>query len=242
MRSFTLLVLLFCGILTGCSDKKKVSLAGEDLVEFEDFLEGFNVLPAPFQMEDTFLLRKDNDSMRISRKILTQFVPDSVVEKLTGKKTKPKFYPIGSFVVNEKYLLLKSVNASKKQALLLAFNEKNEFIAAINFLSPDAASNTREYSIFGRKAEISKHTSRRNNDGSVDEGRNVYALSAGDTEFSLILTDALDKKPTELINPIDTLSKKMKHTADYGSGKMNLFSFRDGRKSDRLNFFIHFEK
>src|SRR5690606_27049013 len=134
MRLFTLLILLSCGILTGCSEKKKVSLAGEDQVEFEDFLEGFTNLTAPFQMEDTFLLRKDNDSNRISRKILTQFVPDSVVEKLTGKKTTPKFYPIGSFEVQEKYFLLKSVNGSKKQALLFAFNKQNEFMGAMDFL------------------------------------------------------------------------------------------------------------
>ena len=58
----------------------------------------------------------------------------------------------------------------------------------------------------------------------------------------LIMTDALDDKVTELTNPIDTLSRKQKFTADYGSGKMNLVSIRDGRKSDRLSFFIHFEK
>ena len=58
----------------------------------------------------------------------------------------------------------------------------------------------------------------------------------------LIMTDALDDKPTELSNPIDTVSKKQKYAADYGTGKMNLVSIRDGRKKDRLSFFIHFEK
>ena len=93
-----------------------------------------------------------------------------------------------------------------------------------------------------KKEEIFQHTSRRNNDGTVDEGRKVFVLNSAAQEFTLIQTDALDKKLTELINPIDTFSRKMKYTADYGSGKLNLFSFRDGRKSDRLNFFIHFEK
>ncbi len=46
----------------------------------------------------------------------------------------------------------------------------------------------------------------------------------------LIMTDALDDKVTELTNPIDTFSRKQKYTADYGRGKMNLVSIRDGRK------------
>lgn len=58
----------------------------------------------------------------------------------------------------------------------------------------------------------------------------------------LIMTDALIDKVTELINPIDTLPRKHKLSADYGPGKMNLVSIRDGRKNDRLSFFVHFEK
>lgn len=58
----------------------------------------------------------------------------------------------------------------------------------------------------------------------------------------LILTDPLEDHPTELINPIDTLPKKNKLSADYTAGKMNLVSIRDGRKPNRILFFIHFEK
>jgi hypothetical protein len=60
--------------------------------------------------------------------------------------------------------------------------------------------------------------------------------------FQLIMTDALDDKTTELINPIDTLSRKHKWAADYSSGKNMLVSIRDGRKADRVAFFVHFEK
>lgn len=58
----------------------------------------------------------------------------------------------------------------------------------------------------------------------------------------LIMTDALEDKVTELINPIDSFARKQKFTADYGSGKMNLVSIRDGRKKGMITFFIHFEK
>jgi hypothetical protein len=58
----------------------------------------------------------------------------------------------------------------------------------------------------------------------------------------LIMTDAPGDKATELINPIDTLPRKNKFSADYGNGKMNLVSIRDGRRNDRLSFYVHFEK
>ena len=74
----------------------------------------------------------------------------------------------------------------------------------------------------------------------VSEGKDVYVLNSDAKNFMLIMTDALDDKVTELINPIDTFSRKQKFTADYGSGKMNLVSIRDGRKSDRLKFFYSF--
>ena len=70
----------------------------------------------------------------------------------------------------------------------------------------------------------------------------MYMLNADSKTFMLIMTDALNDKVTELINPIDTLPRKHKLAADYGTGKMNLVSIRDGRKNDRLTFFIHFEK
>ncbi len=53
----------------------------------------------------------------------------------------------------------------------------------------------------------------------------------------LIMTDPLDDKPTELINPIDTLPRKNKLSADYTTGKMNLVSIRDGRKNRPYYFF-----
>ncbi|MGH2553719.1 MAG: hypothetical protein ACRDEB_08375, partial [Chitinophagaceae bacterium] len=96
--------------------------------------------------------------------------------------------------------------------------------------------------ILDRKYTITKTVLRKNANGSISEGKDVYMLSAETMNFMLIMTDALEDKPTELINPIDSLSRKNKFSADYGSGKMNLVSIRDGRKKDRITFFIHFEK
>jgi hypothetical protein len=126
--------------------------------------------------------------------------------------------------------------------LIIAFDKQRRFVAGMTALLPDASASTLQSVTMDRKYSITKTMLRRNTDGSINEGKDVYMLNAAAKNFMLIMTDALEDKPTELINPIDTLPRKNKFSADYGSGKMNLVSIRDGRKNDRISFFIHFEK
>jgi hypothetical protein len=124
----------------------------------------------------------------------------------------------------------------------LCFDKKNEFIAAMSLLSLDQSAATQQTGALDSRYTITKTLFRKNKDGSISEGKEVYVLNSSAKSFMLIMTDALDDKVTELTNPIDTFSRKQKYTADYGTGKIKLFSFRDGRKNDRLSFFIHFDK
>jgi hypothetical protein len=93
-----------------------------------------------------------------------------------------------------------------------------------------------------KKLSIFKTVQRKNADGTISEGKDVYILNNEARSFMLIVTDQLDEKPAELINPIDTLPRKNKLSADYATGKVNLVSVRDGHRPDRIRFFIHFEK
>jgi hypothetical protein len=127
-------------------------------------------------------------------------------------------------------------------AFLVAFDKKQQFIAGMPALQPDQKSSTGQSFSIDRRYSITKKVQLRNSDGSISEGKDVYALNIEGKNFILIMTDALDDKITELINPIDTLARTHKFSADYSTGKMNLVSIRDGRKNDRLTFFIHFEK
>ena len=190
------------------------------------------------------LPKKEKDSLLISYKVFTQFVPDSVIIKIFGKGVKPKIYALGKAEEPkaETYLFVKTVTSDKKAVLLLAFDKKQQFIAAMTALRPDANAATLQSVTMDRKYTITKTVLRKNANGSMSEGKDVYVLNAETKNFMLIMTDALEDKPTELINPIDTLPRKNKFSADYGSGKMNLVSIRDGRKNDRISFFIHFEK
>lgn len=246
MRLFLKFLFLICLVigLGSCKGKKKISLSGEDPVEVSDFIEFFQPLNLPVQFSDSSLAKKEKDSLLISYKIFTQFVPDSVLRKVFAKGVKPKIYALGKAVVPkaEQYLFVKTVNADKRAYFLLAFDEKEQFIAGMPLLRPDKQSSTSQSAILDRKYTITQTMARKNRDGTVSEGKDVYVLNVAARNFMLIMTEALEDKITELINPIDTLPRKHKWSADYANGKMNLVSVRDGRKNDRISFFIHFEK
>jgi hypothetical protein len=231
-------------LMTGCKHKKKPSMSGEESVQASDFIEFFQPVKLSYQLADSILPRKEKDSLLISYKIFTQFVPDSVLNKIFGKTVKVKIYALGKAEVPkaETYLFVKTVTSDKKAVLILAFDKKHQFIAAMTALRPDASAATLQSATMDRKYTITKMVLRKNANGSMSEGKDVYMLNGETKNFMLIMTDALEDKANELINPIDTLPRKNKFAADYGSGKMNLVSIRDGRKNDRIHFFIHFEK
>ncbi len=241
-----LFLLLVTGgmLLTACKSKKTPVLSGDEPVAISDFIDFFPALTLGYQAGDTLLDKKEKDSLLISYKIFTQFVPDTVLTKVFGKGNKPKIWAIGKAAVSsaETYLLVKAGTSSKKGLLLLAFDKKDKFIAAIPVLIPDNKKETSQSFGLDKRYTITKSIQRKNADGTISDGKDVYVLNTESAQFMLILTEALEDKITVLINPIDTLGRKHKYAADYGTGKMNLVSIRDGRKSDRISFFIHFEK
>ena len=79
-------------LFTGCGNKKKPSLSGNDEVGIRDFIESFELIKPPYEVNDTALNKKEHDSLLIANKIFSQFVPDSVLVKVFGKNAKPKIY------------------------------------------------------------------------------------------------------------------------------------------------------
>lgn len=245
MIVFKYFLLLFCAAgIVACKSGKKPPLSGEEPVEVSDFIAFFPAVKLPYELADTSLLRKDSDSLLISHKVFTQFVPDSLLTPVFEKNNKPRIYPLGKVEVKsgETYLFSKAVSGNKRAAFILVFDKKDNFLAAMPLLQSGQQTAARQTVSIDRNLNISKILTRRNADGSISEGKDVFVLNSGGKNFMLIMTDPLDDKITELINPLDTFPRQQKFAADYGSGKMNLVSFRDGRKSNTLQFFIHFEK
>jgi hypothetical protein len=231
-------------MIGSCKSKKKPSLSGQDPVEVGDFIEFFQPVKLSYTITDSIFKKKDRDSLLIAYEVFTQFVPDSILTPVFGKQAKVKVYPAGKVPVKDQgnYLFVKTVAGDKKAAYILYFNAKEQFIAGMPLLRSDKQNLTTQSMTLDRSYTITRISQRKNKDGSMSEGKDVYALNEAANNFMLIMTDALDDKLTELINPIDTFPRKHKFSGDYTTGKLNLVSIRDGRKTDRISFFIHFDK
>ena len=230
--------------LTGCGgNKKKPSLSGTDEVTMSDFIESFALIDPPYELKDSALNKKENDSLLIANKIFTQFVPDSVLAKVFGKNAKPKIYTGKRIDEDEvSYLFAKAITADKKAMLVLSFDKKTQFKAFLPLLIQDANAATLQVSGVNRKFEFYESVLMKKPDGSTAEGKEVYIYSSDAEQFLLIAKDALDDKIREVINPIDTLQKKNKFSADYIKDKMNIVSIRDDSKAGKMNFFIHVDR
>jgi len=241
---FWLLAVTFGLVLVGCKSKKKISLSGEEPVDIADFIESFERADLPYQIADTSVAKKTSDSLLISYKVFTQLVPDTVLTKVFGKGVKPKLYPMVRIPGPDHgtYLFVKGIAADRKVALVSCFDKKNNFVTAMPVLQPDANPSTQQFFIMDKRYTLSKSITRTNPDGSISDGRNVYVLNEPAKSFLLIMTDALDEKSVDLINPIDSFSRKNKYSGDYIKDKTNLVSVRDNKKQGRMTFFVHFER
>ena len=230
-------------LLTGCGDKKKPSLSGTDEVAIDDFIESFELMDPPYEVNDTMVTKKEKDSLVIANKIFAQFVPDSVLVKVFGKNAKPKIY-LGKRIIEKEdnYLFAKATTAEKKAMLVLCFDKENKFKAFLPLFVQDANAATSQISGLNRKFEFYQAVLMKKPDGSNAEGKDVYIYSSDAEQFLLIARDALDDRVREVINPIDTLQKKNKFSADYIKDKMNIVSIRDDIKAGKMNFFIHFDR
>lgn len=241
IQLFTFFVLL---LILGCTEKKKILLSGQEPVALADFISFFTPLPRPVTLADSILIKKFPDSLAISIPILQGILPDSVLKPFTSKKEKPQFHAIGKIEVPdaETYVLIHHSSRSKRLVWVLVFDKESVFQSATSFFYPVPKKGIQQSLLIDRKFLFSLLQLRKNVDATMSEGKAVYVYNEAAKQFTLIMTEALEDKVEELINPIDTLPATRKYAADYTQGKMNLVSIRDGRKQDRFTFFIHFEK
>jgi hypothetical protein len=241
---FHLLLSIFIYSLFACNSKKKVVLSGDEPVDIKDFIESFQPLTLPYQIDDTSVSKKKNDTALISYSVFTHLIPDTVLTNIFGKDQKPKIYPIGRVAASGQgtYIFVKALSTNHKAALILCFNKKNEFITAMPVMQPDANRATTQTFTIDKRYTLSKSVTRKNSDGTTSDGKNIYVLNEPAKSFLLIMTDALDEKTVEVINPIDSFARKNKFSGDYQKDKFNFVSIRDNRKAGRLTFFVHFER
>ena len=243
MTRYLAFLMLIGYLCYGCGNKKKPSLSGTEKIEVGDFIESFELIKPPYEVRDTSLNRKESDSLLISNTVFSQFVPDSVLAIVAGKNGKPKIY-LGKRVKieTETYLFSKIIAGNKKSMIVLCFDKNNKFKAWLPLLIQDANPATTQVSGLDRKLSFYRNVSLRKPEDVAAEGREVFIYNDEAGQFLLIMTDPLDDRIQEIINPIDTLQKKNKFSADYLKDKMNIVSIRDHSEPGKFNFFIHIDR
>lgn len=229
--------------MVACGGKKKKSMAGEDEVNVEEFTEAYPKLKLPVTYGDSSFPAKGNDSSLIAPEVLHQFIPDSVAVRAFGANAKSKYYPVGRVDAGDgdSYLLTWGVANSRRTLLLTAHDKDKKFIAGIPILKPNKNAKTIVSVTIDPRFNINKDITQKLDNGTEISGHDVYVLNKAARNFMLVMTDSLGDRVSELINPIDTLPKKSKYSGDYGTGKMNLISIRDGQREGRAWFFINLD-
>lgn len=241
-----LLILALTFLLVACKDKKKGT--GEDgIIEMSDFIEFFPKKNLPYLLYDSSIKKSAKDSGAIKYEIFTRFIPDSVISKDFGKKSKPIFYPLGRIEVQEEetYLYAKAAKDNKRVVYLIVLDEKQKYAVGkpVMITSTDAGSS--QNTTLDAKYTITSTLQYRTAKGQTIYRKDAYVYNKDALALTLILTESNDEtnnRPSELLNPLDTFPKKNKYSGDYFQDKMNMVSIRDGRNDKECKFFVHFEK
>ena len=229
-------------VIWSCGNDNTVQPEEESTFDYESFSKRYAAAPLPYQLSDTGLL-KNKDTVRIAAPLFAPFVADSITKKIFGKTTGIRYIPLRMLEKDEEsYFITKAISGNKTAALLTVFGKDRDSAASFPFLVPDADAATTQVSTIDNALSVSRSVSRKEKDNTTIDGKDVYAYNAAANIFTLVLTDVLDEGVQELVNPIDTLPRKHSLSGDYGTGKKNIVSIRDGRNATELNMFIHFEK
>ena len=170
------------------------------------------------------------------------FVPDSVFGKYFGGKQKYKLFPLAKGKDSDEniFLFIKAVAAGKK-AYVFCFNKKLEYINSREIAETDKDPNYREYCEVNKNMNFKIVEERKRGEQYDIKENNFFLDNSGQFRTAVIISnkDLSDEVP---VNPIDTLPKKNKHSADYAQDKKNIVSIRDGAHTKECLFFIHFSK
>lgn len=226
-----------------CNNEKKEEPEDETVFRYESFSGRFKDAKPPYSLSDTGLLNNE-DTAVIRNQAFTSFIPDSIKKKLFPNTSKVRYVPLARVAASngEQYFILKAEGGSRKAALLVAFDQAQNYGATLPFLVPDKDPKSLQVSTLDKAFSITRNISRRNEDDVLMEGKDVYVYNKDVKQFTLIMTDLLDEGEMEVLNPIDTFARTHRYAADYTQGKRSILSIRDGRSPKEVMFFVHFEK
>lgn len=232
-------------LLSSCGSKPKKVLSGDAVSSIQELMESFDELRLPYAFTDTLLRRREpNDSSLISHENFSKFFSDTIYKREMGSSSKGvRIYSIGKVSVkdNETYLFIKVTKGEKRAGYVLCVDEKGKFKVSIPLIKDDEDRATVLSALMDKKYTITVSRERLIGEDVFYTNHSYYYTTAG--EFMLAAIDT-NEKPSEekLVNPIDTLPRKMKYCGDYILNKLNIVSVRDGRNEKERTVFISLNK
>jgi hypothetical protein len=243
MRYLSNLLILLA--LIGCAETK-TDLSGNTPLKINDFNAAFKNIELPIRINDTNLVAF-TDTIKIGRKALEQFLPDSVVDAIAPKLLKnASIFTVGKIEKEtEYYLLLNNKDAKKQTVSVIAFSKKNVFLGYQVLTQFDLIQKGSQF--YGKTLLINKEPTFLIEENKLDPEQGLTNEKKGwaytDQRFRLIYLDA-NIKPEQkaILNPIDTLPTLNTYSGDYARDKKNFISLRDFGNTNKYQFFLHFEK
>lgn len=238
-----ILQLVLIVTVLACNNEKKEEPEDETVFRYTSFSEKFKEATLPYSLTDTGLL-KNEDTAAIRNQQFISFIPDSVKKQLFPNPSRVRYIPLARMAAanGEQYFILKAESGSRKAALLVVFDQTQNYGATLPFLVPDKDSKSSQASSLDKAFSITRSVTRRAEDDALMEGKDVYVYNKDARQFTLIMTDLLDEGDMEVLNPIDTFARTHRYAGDYTQGKRSILSIRDGRSEKEVMFFVHFEK
>jgi hypothetical protein len=241
MRS-AVLILLILSIVTACG-KKQANLATDESAAPDAFIASFPALELPFSLTQASIAKSPGDSFLINPKLLAGFVPDSVFRRDFRRNEKIKFHAIGrvSEKKGETYLFVRASSGSRAQAYLLVYDAENTFRVSMPVIRGNDKRRTDEF-VMDKRFGLSIIHTRKGREGQQFFTKEVYVYNTAGV-FTLVMTESNEVVEQEdVYNPIDTLKATHPFSGNYVISKTDFVTVRDGKSSNRLQFFIHMEK
>lgn len=235
-----LIAALALGLFASCKSGGKKS--GSDAITFKEFRQSFADSKLPYKLTPDALSNAAGDSSAIDTALINRFLVDTLA-KADFPSGKVSYYPLASLTGDKiNYLVIKAADKNNTAAYLCVFDKKDHYLDRIQVAKIGAKGNKKEYFSLDSKEMLKITTETEVTPGHTATTENFYSVEPNG-KTSLVMTNSTGETiPGQIFNPIDTLPKKNKFSADYTSGESSIVSIRDGKDPKSFLFFISFTK
>jgi hypothetical protein len=237
-----LALLLAVSVLAACRSGQKHT-PGDRPVTFEDFKALFPERQVPYRLSaDSLQQHQPSDSLTLKPDVLQQFLSDTLAAA-DFPKAALRFYPRAHVEgPNLHYFVVEAAGKSGAAAYLCFTDPKGKYLDRV-LVARKGADDKDEISFMLDSKYLVKISTEKELRASQTALKEDFYMAGADGKLTLIMTNSNGPAaPGQIFNPIDTLPRKHKFSADYASGDMSIVSIRDGQDPKTFLFFISFSK